>query len=178
MRYLALILVLFYTSARATNLGLELGVLGYKNNAGSDVFGLQLMPGGRVFLREFFTRSWIFKPSIGFFRRGEGTSETGVVQNVFEAGVVGQYVINPANQVRANAGLAARLDGILSQISALNASETTPLAFRVRMGPTVGVAYSISRGMTWVTDFELTLSLEKPVKPFAALTTGLSFTLD
>lgn len=166
------------SSGRSMSLGLELGTVGRNANAQSDVFGLQLLYGGRAFLRLPLSRHFYLRPGLGYFRKSEGTAQAGVVQNAFELGSALHYVFDPAKRLRSVLGVAGRFEALFSQISAFDSSGTSPLAYRFRLGPTAGLAYSIDRDISLTSDLETGFSFTKPVRFYAGLTFGFFFRLD
>lgn len=164
---------------RSPSLGLEIGTLGVPDNAYSEIIGLHLLFGGRVFFRmPFLERHWFFRPSLGYFRRNDGTFQQGVLQHLIEAGGVLQYVVFPENRLRPIVGAHAYLEVLMSQIYVFNTSQTSPSLWRGRFGPDVGFAFSVDSSFTLFSNFEGGFHSNQPIRPYGGFALGFSYLLD
>jgi len=163
---------------RPTGLGLELGTLGRPTNANADLVGLQMLFGGRFFMRLPLARNFYLRPALGYFRKGEGNGGTGVVQHSIDAGGTVQWVPWPEWRLRPIFGICPRVEALFSQISAFDSSGTSTGAYRFRLGPSAGLAYSIDRTLNLIADLEVSFPFTQPVRPYAGMTVGFIYRID
>jgi len=156
-------------------LGLEVGTLGRKNNAGSNVLGMQLLWGGRGYAFWPIHPQFILKPSLGYFFKTEGTSQVGVTQHNIEIGASALYAPWPDHEFQWNVGIAQRIDVLFGKISAFNASNTSAAGFRYRAGAVNTFHFPVSNRFKLGADLEIGMAFSSPIKPYAGLTAGFMF---
>ncbi len=164
------------TARRAWGLGAELGLLGRRSGSGSDVLGMQLFFGGRVFARIPLWDSFTIKPSIGYFRKSQGEGGAGVTEQAFEGGLVAHYSILQAQSLRWLAGISQRFELSTSTINVPGTSSSES-AFRYRVGPSTGIAYGLTPDVSLLTDLEVTFAVTNEARAFFGLTAGLVYYL-
>jgi len=156
--------------------GAEVGGLLNRSNINSDLLGLQRLYGGRAFVRiPVLNRHWYAVPSLGYFHRSDSEAGVTVSQNVFELGGSLLFAPWPTRSTLFLFGLAQRLDGLISNISALGNSASTPLGFRYRLGPQAELSTPISRRLSFVADIDVTFTTTVPIHPYGGISLGLMF---
>lgn len=166
-------------SHSALGIGAELGLLGRgAGGTGSDVLGLQFLWGGRAFVRVPVWGEISLRPSLGYFRRSEGSGGAGVTQNQFELGVDAEYSLLHQGRTRISAGIASRLDLLLSTFHALADSSSNPLTTRFRVGPKAGLLVGLDPRWSFSWNAEVTFGLTQPSRTYMGTALGIVRYLD
>lgn len=152
--------------------GIEVGTLGKKNSTDSSVMGMQLMVGGRV-MADFQVWDRIgLRPSVGFFTRSQGEAKVSVAENTIELGGLALYDLTPNSRGKVFVGLANRLDLQFTSISVLESSDSSPLLFNYRVGPTVNFEIPVGGTTRILFNLEATFAPRDSFRPFASATIG------
>lgn len=161
------------TTRNSIGVGVELGSVARKSNI-SDLAGMEVMVGGRVFMRLSILRKVFVEPALGFFFRPQGATPDGLNDYTFEAGARLYYTPLSPRRLQWYIGTAQRVEAVYSTIVPYPGDPTlTNLAFRFRLGPATGLAYALSRDMSLVTDLEATAEFTNPIQPYFGWTVGL-----
>lgn len=164
--------------------GFEVGTLGQRNSTTADVLGLKLLLGGRLFAVFPVSRDLYLKPTIGFFFKNQDIGKPSVTQFLAEAGLNIQYRLSKSSGFTWLLGVAQKAQADFSRISVgpisgatttSSASETSPLLFRYRIGPTLGFTYQINRDLGLLADFEVSFTFTQPIHSYVGLVSGLIF---
>jgi hypothetical protein len=161
--------------ARPTvGIGFELGSIA-RPSATSDLAGLQLLPGGRIFMRFSPMRKIFVKPALGFFYRSRGAGSVSVGEYSIEAGGTVYYTPLAPSRFQWFVGGAARMEAMISRTSVFGNGDTSPASYRFRMGPATGIAYAIDPRLSFVSDAEVTAAFTQPVRTYVGLTLGFVY---
>lgn len=138
--------------------GIEGGFLGRKNSSEGKTLGMQWMYGGRFVMDYVWRYRWHLRPSLGYYHRSQGENSTSVSEHNFELGASVLYNLFPNRRSTLMAGLANRVDGLISSITILNSTDTVPLTFRYRVGPQLSGNIYVARNTF------ITVNVEAPME--------------
>ena len=156
-------------------MGLELGTVAFSSENGADALGLQLLAGVRASFLYPIWDSYFLKPSVGYFLRPETAGSVSVTQNLLEGGLGIHRVLTKRNGRLFHVGLNSRLDYLFSRISVNDSSQSTPAELRLRVGATSGIKFVLNQDMDFTVDVEAGTPLQKPMKTYVGVTTGLVY---
>lgn len=163
-----------HSEKSTTLLGLELATLGVGKNSNNDIFGLELLYGFRGLIHFSLSRSFILRPSLGYFTRSQGTETTGVTQHLAEASLAGYFIPNPDGNLKGLFGMVSVIELHLSRLSAPANAVNTPLSLQYRLGPSLGLLYPLKNYFLSV-ELQGGIAISDQIKPFSGL--GLGFGL-
>ncbi len=165
-----------HTIKNSSILGAEIALTGRGNNTRSDVLGLNMAYGLRLTALIPFVGVYA-KPSLGYFRKTEGTQVAGVTQNNLEGGLNIYFANFGSAAARILLGVAQKLDIMFSKIWVQDVSVTSPPILRYRAGPGAGLQFLISNSILLGMDLEVSFPLRSPVETHGAFSTGVYFLL-
>lgn len=162
---------------RGLELGLELGVLGRRQETKSDFLGMQAFYGGRVLTHFSIAESISLRPSLGGFFKKESTGSVSVTQIHLEGGVAAYYSLLANESLTWDLGVSQRLQWTTSRISVYDASDNTPGQFYYRVGPATALGFGISSKMKFILGYEYTWTLSSPARGYSYTAGGVLFKL-
>lgn len=161
----------------ASQMGIELGIVGRKQSTDADVLGVQALLGARAFLWLPVYRTFTLKPSVGYFYKKENVGSVSVSQSHIEGGIGALITVLQEESLKWHLGVSNRITRFTSTSSIFGSASTSPASWFIRSGPTTGMLVRLGGRIHLAADFEYTWSFERPTRSYMGLTSGLSFEL-